>query len=121
MRAQGWGRIVNMASDSVGLPIPGVTHYISSKMAVIGLTRGIATEFAGFGITANVIAPSAVRTPGTAHYQEEEFGAVAQMQAIKRPGIPEDLTGALVFLVSDDSAFVTGQTLYVDGGLLRSS
>ena len=120
MKARGWGRIVNMASDSVGLPIPGVTHYISSKMAVIGLTRGIATEFGDFGITANVIAPSAVRTPGTAHYQEEEFNAMAQMQAIKRPEVPEDMTGALAFLVSDDSAFVTGQTLYVDDGLVRS-
>ena len=121
MKTRGWGRIVNMASNSVGLSVPGVTHYIASKMAVIGLTRGIATEFGDFGITANVIAPSVVRTPGTEHFSEEDFGALAQMQSIKRPELPEDLTGALTFLVSDDSAFVTGQTLYVDGGLIRSS
>jgi 3-oxoacyl-[acyl-carrier protein] reductase/(S)-1-phenylethanol dehydrogenase len=121
MKSRSWGRIVNVASSAVALQAPGATHYIASKMAVIGLTRGLATELGAFGVTANAIAPSAVRTPGTAGLPQEGFDAMAQMQTIKRSQVAEDLTGALAFLVSDEAAFITGQTLYVDGGLVRSS
>jgi len=121
MKARGWGRIVNMTSNSVGLVIPGFTHYIAAKMAVIGLTRGLATELAEFGITANAIGPSLVRTATTEAGPEIFFEVVPQMQAIKRLQLPDDLTGTLAFLVSDDAAFITGQTFYVDGGLVRAS
>jgi NAD(P)-dependent dehydrogenase (short-subunit alcohol dehydrogenase family) len=121
MKATGWGRIVNMTSNSVGLVIPGFTHYIAAKMAVIGLTRGLATELAEFGITANAIGPSLVRTATTEAGPEIFFEVVPQMQAIKRVQLPADLTGTLAFLVSDDAAFITGQTFYVDGGLVRSA
>ena len=121
MKSRGWGRVVNMTSNSVGLVIPGFTHYIASKMAVIGLTRGLATELAEFGITANAIGPSLVRTATTEAGPEVFFEVVPQMQAIKRVQLPEDLTGTLTFLVSDDAAFITGQTFYVDGGLVRAA
>src|SRR5262249_37311530 len=65
MRERGWGRIVNTASDTVSLAVPGFTHYIASKAGVIGLTRALATEFGQDGITANAIAPGRTRTPGT--------------------------------------------------------
>lgn len=119
MKSAGWGRIVNMTSNSVGLVIPGFVHYIAAKMAVIGLTRGLSTELAEFGITANAIGPSLTRTPSTEAGPEIFFEVVPQMQAIKRLQMPEDLTGTLAYLVSDDAAFVTGQTFWVDGGLLR--
>jgi len=121
MKERGWGRIINMTSNSVGLVIPGFTHYISAKMAVIGLTRGLATELAEYGITANAIGPSLVRTATTEAGPQLFFDVVPQMQAIKRVQVPADLTGTLAYLASDDAAFVTGQVFYVDGGLLRSA
>ncbi len=128
MRARRWGRVVNMASSTLGSVVTGFTHYVASKGGIVGFTRALATDLAPFGITVNAIAPGLTRSPGTLiraprpafKSMDEEFAAVAQMQAIKRPEVPEDLVGALSFLTSDDAAFMTGQTLNVDGGRVRS-
>ncbi len=128
MRARKWGRIVNMASSTFGSVTTGFAHYVASKGGVIGFTRALAGDVAADGITVNAIAPGLTRSPGTIvrkprpgfNNMDEEFVAVASLQAIKRPEVPEDLVGALSFLTSDDAAFMTGQTLNVDGGRVRS-
>jgi len=127
MQRQKWGRIINIASDTVNLVLPGFTHYIASKAGVIGFTRALATEYGEFGITANAIAPGLTRTPGTEARKEivggmsteEFFDSYAKMQAIKRVQSVLDLVGVVSFLASEDAVFVTAQTIYVDGGLVR--
>ena len=91
--ASGRGRIVNMTSVSTALVITDSTPYVASKMAVIGLTRGTATELAGSGTTVNAVAPSVVATPGTADVPDEAFAAFAQTQAIKRVSSPTTSSG----------------------------
>jgi NAD(P)-dependent dehydrogenase (short-subunit alcohol dehydrogenase family) len=124
MKERGWGRIVNIASNTLGLTVTGLVHYIASKGGVVGFTRALATEMGPFGITVNAIAPGLTRSPGTTANDRpgaaERFAFVSNLQAIKRTEDPPDLVGALSFLTSDDAAFITGQTLNVDGGLVRS-
>ena len=127
MRARGWGRVVNMSSNTVGLNITHCVPYVASKAGVIGFTRALASEVGVDGVTVNAIAPSLVQTPTTMNREAgpggltpaDEAKLIANMQAVKRPEVPDDLVGAMAFLTSDDARFVTGQTLFVDGGLVR--
>lgn len=121
MKKGGWGRIVNLTSDSIVSNVPGISHYMASKMGIIGFSRGLANDLAPFGITVNAAGPALTITPGVrqGNHTPEGLAAAAQAQAIKRNGLPEDLTGTIAFLSSDDSAFMTGQTLMADGGLAR--
>lgn len=121
MRTRGWGRVVFTASVSFHAGSPGFPHYVASKGALIGFMHALATEASNDGVTVNAIAPSIVRTTGTTREAAEEaFDFTRDMQAIRRTQQPADVVGALSFLVSDDAAFVTGQTLVVDGGLIRT-
>jgi NAD(P)-dependent dehydrogenase (short-subunit alcohol dehydrogenase family) len=112
-----YGRIVNLASSSVWSPPHGFTAYITSKMAIIGLTRALASELGNVGITVNAISPGLTKHAGsTQALPPQAFESVRQRQFIGRTELPEDLCGTLAFLVSDDSAFITGQVINVDGG-----
>ena len=123
MRQRGRGRVINIASDTVSLLVPEFVHYIASKAGVIGFTRSIATELGAEGVTANAIAPGLTRTPGSLSRKQaggmsndDLFALLANMQSIKRSEEVSDLVGTVSFLASDDAAFITGQTLYVNGG-----
>ena len=128
MKQRGWGRIVNMASSTFSTVTSGFAHYIASKGGIIGLTRALATELGPHGVTVNAIAPALTRTPGALARGprpgetdiERSFAVAASRQAIPRQQVPADIVGTLSFLCSDDAAFVTGQTIYVNGGLVRS-
>jgi NAD(P)-dependent dehydrogenase (short-subunit alcohol dehydrogenase family) len=128
MKQRGWGRIVNMASSTLGSVVSGFVHYMSSKAGIVGFTRAMASELGSHGVTVNAISPGLTRSPGTLARKprpgfadmEGEFNFAAGMQAIKRVEVPEDLVGTVSYLTSDDAAFITGQTLNVDGGRVRS-
>ncbi|RWJ39840.1 MAG: SDR family oxidoreductase [Mesorhizobium sp.] len=117
MKSKGWGRIIAMSSTVFHSGIPGYCHYSASKAGLIGFMRSLASEVGQFGITANAIAPGLVRTGTTeARLETQWFDQTVEQQAIKRTGEPADLVGPLAFIASNDAAFVTGQTLLVDGG-----
>jgi 3-oxoacyl-[acyl-carrier protein] reductase len=119
MKKKNWGRFVGISSNMVGLAIPGMSHYITSKMGIIGFMRGLANDVADYGITANAVLPGLINTLATAPQSEEQKRATWEQQAIKRMGEPADITGAILFLTSDDAAFITGQAIVVDGGQYR--
>jgi len=119
MRIKKWGRFVGISSNMVGLAIPRMSHYITSKMAIIGFMRGLANDVANDSITANAVLPGLTNTLATAPQSEEQKRATWEQQAIKRLGEPHDITGAVLFLTSDDASFITGQAIVVDGGQYR--
>jgi 3-oxoacyl-[acyl-carrier protein] reductase len=120
MRAAGGGSIVNIASLAALYGTPYALHYTTSKAAVIGLTRGLARELGRDNIRVNSIAPSAVLTEGTREFfgakHDKVLAVVKAGQAIDRNLEPGDLVGTVSWLLSTASAFVTGQTIAVDGG-----
>jgi 3-oxoacyl-[acyl-carrier protein] reductase len=120
MRKSGAGSIVNIASLAATYGMPYGLHYTTSKAAVIGLTRGLARELGRDRIRVNALAPSAVITEGTREFFGDKLDRALETiktgQTIQRNLMPQDLVGAVMWLVSDASGFVTGQTIAVDGG-----
>jgi 3-oxoacyl-[acyl-carrier protein] reductase len=117
MRAQGSGVIINISSGTIFGGQTGFAHYVTSKAAVWGMARVMARELGDFGIRVNTITPGLTSSEVVVEaYGAEALRLNAQRRMLKREEVPEDLVGTVVFLCSDASAFITGQTLNVDGG-----
>lgn len=125
MAKNNWGRIINIASvasGGVGVGISGGAHYTASKGGIIGMTETLADEWAPMGINVNAIGPGAIDTPmvSTSQISEEAMKAMLASVPLKRIGKPEEVSAAVVFLASEEASYVTGATLYVDGGWLAA-
>jgi len=114
MKEQGKGKIINVSSEAVFAPTKGLIHYTAAKAAVIGITRVLAGELGQYNICVNVIVPGVIDTPATRSYVNMDK-LDASSVPMKRFGKPEDIVGAVVFFASDDSDFISGQTLLIDG------
>jgi 3-oxoacyl-[acyl-carrier protein] reductase len=124
MRESGGGSIVNISSLAAVYGLPNALHYTTSKAAVLGLTRGLARELGRSWIRVNAVAPSAVDTEGTREFfgenSEHALEVIAKQQSLRRTLDPADVAGTILYLISDASKFVTGQTLMVDGGTVST-
>lgn len=121
MRQQSKGKIINISSDTIWAGTPMLLAYVSSKGAILAFTRALARELSGTGINVNGITPGLTLTEGVQQMADPETVSYIQtvtvdQQIIKRKEEPTDLSGAVVFLASDESDFITGQTINVDGG-----
>ena len=117
VRAKKQGRIINVSSSTVPMGLPWFMHYVTSKSAVIGMTRVMARELGPDGITANAIMPGLIETEAENPGRTDAIRArVIDLQCVKELGTPSDLTGLAVFFASDASGYITGQTIAADGG-----
>ena len=120
MRERGGGRIVTVASDAGRVGSSGEVVYSGAKGAVIAFTKGLAREVARYGINVNCVAPGLVDTPllaGIAEGHEKLIAAIVRSIPLGRTGVPEEIAAAICFFASPDAAYITGQTLSVNGGL----
>jgi NAD(P)-dependent dehydrogenase (short-subunit alcohol dehydrogenase family) len=119
MRAQGYGKIVNIASTTVASGAPLLLHYVASKGAIVAMTRSLARELGAAGIRVNCISPGftlSEAVKSNPRYTSEIVQSIASMRALKRDQLPADLVDTVLFLSSAGSDFITGQNIIVDGG-----
>lgn len=117
MMSNRYGRIVNMSSVAADFSNPGQANYAASKAGIEGFSRCLATEYAKRGITVNCVAPGFIETDMTIAVVNAAGDKVKNSIPVKRLGKPEDISNAVLFLASEESSYITGQVLKVDGGL----
>jgi 3-oxoacyl-[acyl-carrier protein] reductase len=119
MKKQKYGKIINIASIAgFRVGYVGLTHYCASKAGIVGFTKAAALELAEYGINVNAIAPGSIETPGvTSTMSKEEMKKFAETIPTKRFGQPIDIANIVIFLASDESSYITGECIVVDGGL----
>ena len=114
----GYGRIINISSISGVIGNPGQGNYSASKAGIIAMSKSLAREVAARGITVNCIAPGFISTPMTDALNEKQTSAIKEHIPSQKFGTPDDIAAAAVFLASTEAAYMTGQTLHVNGGLI---
>jgi 3-oxoacyl-[acyl-carrier protein] reductase len=112
-----WGRIINISSIVASTGNPGQANYAAAKAGLIGLTKSLAAETARRGITVNAVAPGMINTPMTQALTEAQQTALQGQIPTGRLGEPEDIAAGTIYLASDEAAYVTGQTLHINGGM----
>lgn len=120
LSSSGHGKIVSVASDTALWGAPNLMHYVASKGAVIAMTRSMARELGGAGIAVNCIAPGLTKVEATEYVPEERHRQYEDGRALKRVQMPDDVTGVVLFLLSDSAGFISGQCLPVNGGFVMS-
>jgi NAD(P)-dependent dehydrogenase (short-subunit alcohol dehydrogenase family) len=120
MKGHGWGRVISYGSASVFEGVESQAHYVAAKAGIVGLSRCLAIELGGYGITVNVVTPGLTLTkPVLQAISPELIATQPKLRALKRDEQPEDLVGAVFFLASPDADFITGQIINVDGGKVK--
>jgi NAD(P)-dependent dehydrogenase (short-subunit alcohol dehydrogenase family) len=123
MMARRYGKIINIGSGTAHKGMANFLHYVASKGAITAMTRALSRELGEHGIAVNTLAPGLIRSDSLVEsgtHSDATVNAVVQSRAFKREGMPQDLLGALVFLASAESDFITGQTIAVDGGSVNT-
>jgi NAD(P)-dependent dehydrogenase (short-subunit alcohol dehydrogenase family) len=116
--AQTRGRVINIASDTALWGAPNLLPYVASKGAVISMTRSLARELGERGVTINAVAPGLTRVEATEYVPAERHQKYEEGRALSRAQFPDDISGAILFFLSDASAFITGQLLAINGGFV---
>ena len=122
MRRERWGRIINVSSMAGVVAAPRCTPYSASKAGILGLTRALAMDVAAWGITVNAVAPGALGTSRAVLSEDPDLDVAAELERrgerlpVGRVGTPDDVAAAVRYLAGDDAAYMTGQTLVLDGG-----
>ena len=117
MLKERWGRIVNITSIVGVTGNPGQANYVAAKAGLIGFTKSIAQEFAAYGITANCVAPGFIQTDMTGALNEKQQATIMAQIPMQRLGQASDIAAAVEFLTKESAAYITGQTLHVNGGM----